>query len=129
MRRRARTDCFLDVLRPYLVRAFCKKTASFNYNQAAAEVSARCLQKTSSRRLSGGDATSEDVMYKERNALLWLKSRRLHFRRLKPVPMNLRNAPTKLMKDLGYSAGYEKYTTDDLLPKKLKGKKYLKPRD
>jgi len=45
-----------------------------------------------------------------------------------PVPMNLRNAPTKLMKDLGYSAGYEKYTTDDLLPKKLKGKKYLKPR-
>jgi putative ATPase len=46
-----------------------------------------------------------------------------------PVPMNLRNAPTKLMKDLGYSAGYEKYTTDDLLPKKLKGKKYLKPRD
>jgi putative ATPase len=46
-----------------------------------------------------------------------------------PVPMNLRNAPTKLMKDLGYGAGYEKYTTDDLLPKKLKGKKYLKPRD
>ncbi|MDQ3373326.1 MAG: replication-associated recombination protein A [Acidobacteriota bacterium] len=46
-----------------------------------------------------------------------------------PVPMNLRNAPTKLMKDLGYGAGYEKYSTDDLLPKKLKGKKYLKPRE
>ena len=46
-----------------------------------------------------------------------------------PVPMNLRNAPTKLMKDLGYSSGYEKYTTDDLLPKKLKSKKYLKSRE
>ena len=43
-----------------------------------------------------------------------------------PVPMNLRNAPTKLMKEIGYGEGYEKYTTNDLLPKKLKGKKYLK---
>ncbi|MGI8640411.1 MAG: replication-associated recombination protein A [Pyrinomonadaceae bacterium] len=42
-----------------------------------------------------------------------------------PVPLNLRNAPTGLMKELGYGAGYEKYTTDDLLPKRLKGKKYL----
>jgi putative ATPase len=45
-----------------------------------------------------------------------------------PVPLNLRNAPTKLMKNLGYGAGYEKYTTEDLLPEKLKGKKYLKPK-
>lgn len=43
-----------------------------------------------------------------------------------PVPMNLRNAPTGLMKELGYGEGYEKYTAKDLLPKKLKGKKYLK---
>ncbi|MBI3231721.1 MAG: replication-associated recombination protein A [Candidatus Doudnabacteria bacterium] len=42
-----------------------------------------------------------------------------------PVPMNLRNAPTKLMKDLGYSKGYEKYDADDCLPDELKGKKYL----
>jgi len=42
-----------------------------------------------------------------------------------PVPMNLRNAPTGLMKDLGYGEGYEKYTAKDLLPEKLKGKKYL----
>ena len=40
-----------------------------------------------------------------------------------PIPMNLRNAPTKLMKELGYGEGYEKYTTDDLLPEKLKGKR------
>jgi putative ATPase len=45
-----------------------------------------------------------------------------------PVPLNLRNAPTKLMKNLGYGAGYEKYSTEDYLPKKLKGKKYLKPK-
>ncbi len=42
-----------------------------------------------------------------------------------PVPLKIRNAPTKLMKDLGYGEGYEKYTKDDLLPDKLKGKKYL----
>jgi hypothetical protein len=30
------------------------------------------------------------------------------------------------MKELGYGEGYEKYTAKDLLPKKLKGKKYLK---
>ncbi len=43
-----------------------------------------------------------------------------------PIPLNLRNAPTKLMKDLRYGKGYEKYTNDDLLPEKLKGKKYFK---
>ncbi|MDP3953769.1 MAG: replication-associated recombination protein A [bacterium] len=42
-----------------------------------------------------------------------------------PVPLKIRNAPTKLMKDLGYGEGYEKYTKDDLLPDKLKGKRYL----
>ncbi len=43
-----------------------------------------------------------------------------------PVPMNLRNAPTKLMKGLGYGKGYEMYPDeDDLLPEKLKGKKYF----
>ena len=42
-----------------------------------------------------------------------------------PVPLKIRNAPTKLMKDLGYSEGYEKYTKEDLLPEKLKGKKYF----
>ena len=43
-----------------------------------------------------------------------------------PVPFKLRNAPTKLMKELGYSKGYERYTNDDLLPEKLRGKKYLR---
>jgi putative ATPase len=42
-----------------------------------------------------------------------------------PVPMKLRNAPTKLMKEIGYGKGYEKYTDEDLLPEKLKGRKYL----
>ena len=42
-----------------------------------------------------------------------------------PIPLNLRNAPTKLMKDLGYGKDYEKYTKEDLLPDKLKGKKYF----
>jgi putative ATPase len=43
-----------------------------------------------------------------------------------PVPLKLRNASTKMMKDLKYGDGYEIYTKEDLLPDKLKGKKYLK---
>src|SRR3989338_3801471 len=43
-----------------------------------------------------------------------------------PIPMMIRNAPTKLMKELGYHQGYELYTKEDLLPDKLKGKKYFK---
>lgn len=48
-----------------------------------------------------------------------------------PVPLYLRNAPTKLMKELDYAKGY-KYTplVDDseqeYLPEKLKGRKFLK---
>ncbi len=48
-----------------------------------------------------------------------------------PVPLYLRNAPTKLMKELDYAKGY-KYTplVDDseqeYLPEKLKGQKFLK---
>lgn len=45
-----------------------------------------------------------------------------------PVPLKLRNAPTDLMKELEYGKGYEKYTQDDFLPEKLKGKKYLSNR-
>lgn len=45
-----------------------------------------------------------------------------------PIPLNLRNAPTKLMKNLGYGRGYEAYTEEDLLPEKLKGKKYYVPK-
>lgn len=43
-----------------------------------------------------------------------------------PIPLKIRNASTKLMKDLDYGKDYEKYTKEDLLPEKLKGKKYLK---
>ena len=43
-----------------------------------------------------------------------------------PIPLHIRNAPTKLMKDLGYGKGYEKYTDESYLPEKLKGKKYLR---
>lgn len=42
-----------------------------------------------------------------------------------PVPKKIRNAPTKLMKDLDYGKGYEKYDDESYLPEKLKGKRYL----
>ncbi|MBU4299385.1 replication-associated recombination protein A [Patescibacteria group bacterium] len=41
-----------------------------------------------------------------------------------PVPLRLRNPETKLMKDLNYGKGYEKYSKESFLPDKLKGKKY-----
>lgn len=43
-----------------------------------------------------------------------------------PVPLIIRNAPTKLMKELEYAKGYQKYNLEDLLPDQLKGQKYLK---
>ncbi len=43
-----------------------------------------------------------------------------------PVPMKVRNAPTKLMKELGYHKGYKLYDKESYLPEKLKNKKYLK---
>jgi putative ATPase len=43
-----------------------------------------------------------------------------------PIPMNIRNAPTKLMKNLGYHKGYRLYDKESYLPEKLKKKKYLK---
>ncbi|QQS38737.1 replication-associated recombination protein A [Candidatus Woesebacteria bacterium] len=41
-----------------------------------------------------------------------------------PIPLNLRNAPTELMKKLKYGEGYKPYTQESLLPEKIKGKKY-----
>ncbi len=42
-----------------------------------------------------------------------------------PIPLHLRNAPTKLMKDIGYGEGYEMYDSESYLPDQLKHKKYL----
>lgn len=43
-----------------------------------------------------------------------------------PIPMNILNAPTKLMKNLGYGKGYQKYDKQSHLPDKLKNKVYYK---
>lgn len=45
-----------------------------------------------------------------------------------PIPLNILNAPTKLMKGLGYGKDYEMYPDKDknLLPNKLKGRKYYR---
>ena len=53
-----------------------------------------------------------------------------------PVPLHIRNAPTKLMKQLDYGKGY-KYAHDepdavsnmDCLPENLKGREFYKPTD
>ena len=51
-----------------------------------------------------------------------------------PVPLQLRNAPTKLMKELDYGAGYqyahdteEKITNMECLPESMKGSRYYFP--
>jgi len=41
-----------------------------------------------------------------------------------PVPMKIRNPVTKLMKEVGYGEGYEKYSKESLLPEKIANKKY-----
>ncbi len=53
-----------------------------------------------------------------------------------PVPMNLRNAPTRAMKEWGYSEGYQHahqfedaLTTMECLPPALAGKRYYVPTD
>jgi putative ATPase len=53
-----------------------------------------------------------------------------------PVPLHIRNAPTRLMKDLGYGKGYQ-YAHDapearvdqDDLPEALRGREYYRPTD
>jgi putative ATPase len=53
-----------------------------------------------------------------------------------PVPLHIRNAPTKLMKDLGYGRGYQ-YAHDhedqtaamDCLPDALAGRRFYEPKD
>lgn len=42
------------------------------------------------------------------------------------IPFHIRNAPTKLMKDLGYGKGYKKYDDKSYLPDKIKNRKYYK---
>ncbi len=51
-----------------------------------------------------------------------------------PVPLHIRNAPTRLMKDLGYHRGYryahdytEGYVAQQHLPDKLKGRRFYDP--
>ena len=46
-----------------------------------------------------------------------------------PVPMKIRNAPTKLMKNLGYGKDEGNDPDSDLMPEKLRGRKYLKTHD
>ncbi len=43
-----------------------------------------------------------------------------------PIPKKIRNPVTKLMKELDYGKGYEKYGTESYLPDPLKGKRYLR---
>ena len=51
------------------------------------------------------------------------------------VPLHIRNAPTSLMKDLGYGKGYkyphdhDGYAGQSCLPEELQGKEYYKPTD
>lgn len=61
------------------------------------------------------------------NALLAAKEDVRQYGNL-PIPLNIRNAPTKLMKELGYGEGYKKYDQESYLPEELKEKRYLKKR-
>jgi putative ATPase len=56
--------------------------------------------------------------------------------RAEPVPLHIRNAPTRLMKNIGYGKGYQyahdvedKVADMDCLPDSLKGRKYYQGQD
>ncbi len=42
------------------------------------------------------------------------------------IPLHIRNAPTQLMREMGYGAGYQAYTDESLLPEEIKGKRYYR---
>ena len=51
------------------------------------------------------------------------------------VPLHIRNAPTRLMKEMGYHAGYQYahdfkggYVQQEYLPEKLQGRKFYDPK-
>ncbi|MFA6924990.1 MAG: replication-associated recombination protein A [Bacteroidales bacterium] len=53
-----------------------------------------------------------------------------------PVPLHIRNAPTNLMKDIGYGKDYKyahdfdnNFATQEFLPEKIKGKKFYEPQN
>jgi len=53
-----------------------------------------------------------------------------------PVPQHLRNAPTKLMKDIGYGKGYQydhdapdRFSGQECMPEQLAGQEYYAPTD
>jgi putative ATPase len=53
-----------------------------------------------------------------------------------PVPMHLRNAPTRLMEEMGYSKGYRyphsfpnAFVEEEYLPEKIKKRRYYQPTD
>jgi putative ATPase len=44
--------------------------------------------------------------------------------RLDPIPLDIRNAPTKMMKDFGFGKDYKPYSKKSHLPDNLKKRKY-----
>ncbi|MFW5691983.1 MAG: replication-associated recombination protein A [Chloroflexota bacterium] len=46
-----------------------------------------------------------------------------------PIPLRLRNAPTGLMKNMGYGKDYQAYDSRSNLPDDLSGKRYFQPGD
>jgi putative ATPase len=77
-------------------------------------------------------APKSNALYKAYGAA----SRDAQERMAEPVPLIIRNAPTRLMKELDYGKGYkyahdseEKLTAIECLPESLKGRRYYLPTD
>jgi putative ATPase len=77
-------------------------------------------------------APKSDAAYKALNAAMETVEKSP----AEPVPMQLRNAPTRLMKQFGYGAGYQHahqfegaISTMECLPESLRGKKFYEPTD
>ncbi len=69
---------------------------------------------------------------------IWSALADIDEKNLDPIPLHLRNAPNKVMKNLGYGQGHVRYPwlvekqtgkkiVQEYMPKNLRGKKYYKP--
>ena len=77
-------------------------------------------------------APKSDAAYKALNAAMETVEKSP----AEPVPMQLRNAPTRLMKQFGYGAGYQHahqfedaINTMECLPESLRGRRFYEPTD
>ena len=92
--------------------------------------------RSAHRPRAGGDVSGRGAEEQRRRTWRSEAASDVRERPASPVPLHLRNAPTALMKGLGYGAGYkyghdhpDSFTEQQYLPDDLKDRTYYRPTD